>query len=143
MKVENVVGWYDGRDGRGNVFEVSTNGELILATIWGDGKFHRMLLSDILKQRGLQKAHLDWDEKRYAKDSSSFREVNGTLEVDNPAGWNRFYAAPAPGTETPGGETEDPVTTTEDELVFPFSFSFTGTMKINVGGISKLLKFIE
>jgi hypothetical protein len=56
----------------------------------------------------------------------------------NPDGWQRIY-------QTPNGvpETDETDINISDSLEFPFTVSFEGKVKIDIGGISKILKLLN
>jgi len=133
MKVEKAVGWIQGLNGTGIVYELSHNGEYLLATIWQDGKFHFLDRGTLTEHIGQGKGALTDPRSSYLAANAIATGPDGTLEVSNPAGWQRLYIPPTGNGPQPG----------TDELVFPVELSFTGSLKIKVAGLSEILKFVE
>lgn len=134
MKVEKAVGWLQGLSGTGVVYEISHNGGFLLAVIWQDNKFHHVGMDWLNQHIAEGKAALTAPRESYLPDGSFPVDSDGTLPVLNPDGWKRLYEAPTPGS---GPATET------DELEIPVSVSFSGTLKLKMGGISTLLKLFE
>lgn len=134
MKVEKVVGWIQGRDGVGNVFEISNGGGFLLASIWSDGKFHYLDYNSMMQHVAENKAVLQSSGRQYQAGNFSPDQIT----VSNPDGWKRLYAPDSEGQQPQETETE-----TGDELVIPVKVEFTGQIKISMAGFSALLKLIE
>jgi hypothetical protein len=134
MKVEKAVGWIHGANGTGVVYEVSHNSGYLLAVIWLDNKFHFMTLDSLAQHIAEGKGALTAPRASYLPEGAFPVDADGTLPVSNSEGWKRLYEATTPGTGT---------TTESDELEIPVSVSFSGTLKLKMGGISALLKLFE
>lgn len=134
MKVEKPVGWIQGANGTGVVYEISHNGGYLLAAIWQDNKFHHMTLDSLAQHIAEGRGALTAPRTSYLPEGAFPVDSDGSLPVSNAEGWKRLYDAPTPGTGT---------TTEPDELEIPVSVSFAGTLKLKMGGISALLKLFE
>jgi len=137
MKVEKQVGWLRGISGTGNIFELSHNGQYLLAMIWADGKFHYLDEPGLNKQLQEGSAAIDSRRVSYLTPGNFPQNQDGSLSVTNPDGWQRLYSS-AP--EEGSGEGS---TGTADQIVIPVSISFSGEVKINLAGFGALLKLIE
>lgn len=136
MKVEKQVGWIKGLNGTGNVFELSHNGKYLLACIWQDNKFHFLDAGNLAAEVNQGKAALNEKRDYYMQESAIPINGDGSLPVSNPDGWPRLYQ-PTTGSSTDTAETQT------DELNFPISISFTGSVKVKLEGLSQILKFVE
>ncbi|GGB98422.1 hypothetical protein [Dyadobacter sediminis] len=136
MKVEKQVGWIKGLNGIGNVFELSHNGKYLLACIWQDNKFHFLDAGSLIEEINQGTASLAEIRESYLHGSAVPINADGSLTVSNPDGWQRLYQ-PATGNSTEATEN------LADELNFPVSISFTGSVKVKLEGLSQILKFIE
>ncbi|WP_353720182.1 hypothetical protein [Dyadobacter sp. 676] len=134
MKVEKAVGWVQGANGTGVVYEISHNGGYLLAVIWQDNKFHHLTLDFLAQHIAEAKGALTAPRTYYLPEGSFPVDADGTLPVSNPDGWKRLYETPTPASGT---------TTEADELEIPVSVSFSGTLKLKMGGVSALLKLFE
>jgi len=136
MKVEKIVGWLTGNAGTGNVFELSHNGGYLLAMIWQDGKFHYLSQQDLNKQVSQGTAGVQASAMRSQYLSNVPENADGSITVENPAGWQRLYQAPAGGN---GGSSEGEEAT--ETLEIPFKFD--GKLTIDVSQLSALLNLID
>ncbi|WP_439582964.1 hypothetical protein [Dyadobacter bucti] len=136
MKVEKQVGWLRGISGTGNIFELSYNGQYLLAMIWEDSKFHYLDEPGLNKQLQEGSAAIDSRRVAYLTPDQFPQNPDGSLTVTNPDGWQRLHGSASAG----GGGQE---TTTTDQIVIPVSISFSGELKINLAGFGALLKLIE
>lgn len=123
MKVTRVVGWLKGQAGTGNIFEVSKDGGFILVMIWADGLFHAIDHSEVIEHQNKGLAAL-FDAQGFYLTVDNGSVVN----VENPSGWERFY--------TEAGQNSD----SGDEIRIPVLIQFSGELKINLAGLSKLIQ---
>ncbi|HEV7378974.1 MAG TPA: hypothetical protein VGN64_04225 [Dyadobacter sp.] len=131
MKVIGIVGYIVGLNGTGNLFEVEDNGKTYLATIWADGKFHPISTESVKEHVAQGKGKLN--------SAKIFTNSNvDVLNVINPEGWKRIHQSTSESPEQPDNETE-----ISDSLEFPFNISFDGKIKIDIGGVNKILKLLN
>lgn len=135
MKVEKATGWIQGLNGKGVVYELSSNGNYCLATIWTDGKFHFLSYSDLQQHIQEGKGSITNPRSQYLAESDVKVPGDGSLEVSNPGGWSRLYDNGS------GNDTENQ--SNEDILAIPVSISFTGQITLRLGGLSKILNILQ
>ena len=132
MKVEKVTGWIQGQNGKGNVFEVSTDAGYLLAVMYPDGTFHPITLQSLNDHIAAGKGNLDNPRSSYVS------MADKVLTVDNPTGWQRLFTiTPTPGTEEP--TTEEPAF--DGKLKIPVKFD--GVFEIDLSALKQILNLFE
>lgn len=136
MKVERIIGWLTGSAGTGNVFEISHEGGYLLAMIWQDGKFHQLSFDDLNKQLTEGTAAVAQSAIRDRYLSNVPTDTNGSLNVENPNGWQRLFESKH---QEQGGDEM----ATETKQVIELPFKFEGKLTIDLSKLGEIIKLIE
>lgn len=142
IKVIKAVGWIKGNNGTGVVYELEQDGVAFLA--------NRVIENGVEPWRylsvGMLRDHVARDlgyfsntRPDYLSENLVAKAANGDLNVQNPD-WPRIYNGTMPTEPT---EPTPPGAVTEDTLSLPFSISLEGTVKIRLGGLSKIFELLQ